>query len=125
MTDEELIKLSRENLRKSRQGSLCECYDEAFIKGYKVSEKRIIELEKENAGLRAGRLKWHDIRKNPDDLPTDKHFKITSDGDIALYDCFWEKWYDLRSDELTYHPAAWCEIPTFNTWLNEDEVKEE
>lgn len=56
---------------------------------------------------------WHDLLKNPDDLPTDKHFKITSDGDIALYDCFLGKWYDLRSDELTYHPAAWCEIPEF------------
>lgn len=61
--------------------------------------------------MAAGNVTWHDLCKNPDDLPTDKHFKITSDGDIALYDCFLEKWYDLRSDELTYHPAAWCEIP--------------
>jgi hypothetical protein len=45
MTKEELIKLSRENLRKSKQGSLCECYDEAFIKGYELSKKRIAELE--------------------------------------------------------------------------------
>ena len=36
MTDKDLIKLSRENLRNSKQGSLCECYDEAFIKGYKT-----------------------------------------------------------------------------------------
>jgi hypothetical protein len=65
------------------------------------------------AGLEAGRPKWHDLRKNPDDLPTDKHFKITSDGDIALYDWFLGKWYDLRSDELTYQPIAWCEIPKY------------
>lgn len=51
MTKEELIKLSRENLRKSKQGSLCECYDEAFIKGYELSEKRIEDLEKENKVL--------------------------------------------------------------------------
>lgn len=63
-------------------------------------------------------IKWHDLRKDPDDLPTDKHFKITSDGDIALYDCFWEKWYDLRSDELSYQPAAWCEIPKFEETNN-------
>ena len=44
MNKEELLKLSRENLRKSKQGSLCECYDEAFIKGYQLSEKRIEEL---------------------------------------------------------------------------------
>ena len=61
----------------------------------------------------AGNVTWHDLRKNPDDLPTDKHFKITSDGDIALYDYFLGKWYDLCSDELTYHPLAWCEIPVY------------
>lgn len=52
MTKKELIKLSRENLRKSKQGSLCECYDEAFIKGYKLSAKRIAELKKEIAELK-------------------------------------------------------------------------
>ena len=52
MTKKELIKLSRENLRKSKQGSLCECYDEAFIKGYKLSAKRIAELKKENTELK-------------------------------------------------------------------------
>ena len=51
MNKEELIKISRENLRKSKQGSLCECYDEAFIKGYELSKNRIEELEKENAEL--------------------------------------------------------------------------
>ena len=53
MTREELRKLSRENLRKSKQGSLCECYDEAFIKGYELSKKCIAELKKENAELKA------------------------------------------------------------------------
>ena len=48
MTKKELIKLSRENLRKSKQGSLCECYDEAFIKVYDLSKNRIAELEQEN-----------------------------------------------------------------------------
>ena len=52
MTREELRKLSRENLRNSKQNSLCECYDEAFIKGYELSIKRIAELEKENAELK-------------------------------------------------------------------------
>lgn len=51
MTKEELLKLSRENLKKSKQGSLCECYDEAFIKGYELSEKRIEELEEKISNL--------------------------------------------------------------------------
>lgn len=74
----------------------------ALAKGFDLGVKAVCD---------AGIPKWHDICKNPEDLPTDKHFKITSDGDIAFYDCFLDKWYDLRSDELTYHPAAWCEIP--------------
>lgn len=45
MNREELLKISRENLRKSKQGSLCECYDEAFIKGYGLAEKQIAELK--------------------------------------------------------------------------------
>lgn len=63
MNREELIKLSRENLRKSKQGSLCECYDEAFIKGYELSTMRITELEKENAKLRE---KLNDIKISRD-----------------------------------------------------------
>ena len=51
MTREELRKLSRENLRNSKQNSLCECYDEAFIKGYELSIKQIAELEKEKCEL--------------------------------------------------------------------------
>lgn len=80
----------------------------AFGKGFDLGVKVVNDAE-----FGAGRLKWHDLRKSPDDLPTDKHFKITSDGDIALYDLFLGKRYDLRSDELTYQLAAWCEIPTF------------
>ena len=67
----------------------------------------------EDGYMAAGNVTWHDLRKNPDDLPTDEHFKITSDGDIAFYDWFLGKWYDLRRDELTYHPFAWCEIPKY------------
>lgn len=89
-------------------------YDEiqkAFTKGFDLGVKAVSD---------AGRVKWHKLCKNPDDLPTDKHFKITSDGDIALYDCFLGKWYDLYSNELTYHPAAWCEIPRFEEGKNEN-----
>jgi hypothetical protein len=70
MTKEELIKLSRENLRKSKQGSLCECYDEAFIKGYELSEKRIADLEKENAELKGIKDVATLIRANNDTVIT-------------------------------------------------------
>lgn len=66
MTKEELIKLSRENLRKSKQGSLCECYDEAFIKGYQLSEKRIAELEQQVEKMKADVLSLIKDRMNDD-----------------------------------------------------------
>ena len=47
MTEElksELLKLSRINLRKSKQSSVCELYDEAFIKGYQEGLKAKINM---------------------------------------------------------------------------------
>lgn len=102
-----------EDYRKAK--SECKARITKAIKVWSGREEAIRDASFED-GAKFGyhkAIEWHDLRKDPDDLPTDKHYKITSDGDIALYDYFWEKWYDLRSDELTYHPAAWCEIPRF------------
>ena len=56
---------------------------------------------------------WHDLRKNPKDLPKDKEFKITDKGDIGFYDSLCEKWYYWNSNEMIFPPIAWCEIPEF------------
>lgn len=84
------------------------------------------ELEKANVD----RLTWHDLRKNPKDLPKNGVEVLNEDGDKVRYEAVgYSGWiayseYEERDVEVDA-PVAWCEVPTFNTWLNEDEVKEE
>lgn len=63
------------------------------------------------AGATENGIVWHDLRKNPEDLPKDKEFKITDKGNIGFYDSHWEKWYYWNSNEMIFPPIAWCEIP--------------
>jgi len=76
------------------------------------------------AGLEAGKDKnvlaeWHDLRKNPNDLPKkDERFStnvsitvMTQKNEFAWYYFDDKKWY---SNGLTINPPiAWCEIPRF------------
>lgn len=76
------------------------------------------------AGLEAGKNKnvlaeWHDLRKNPDDLPRKDErflanvsiFVMTQKNKFACYNFDDKKWY---SNGLTINPPiAWCEIPRF------------
>ena len=69
------------------------------------------------AGLKAGRPQWHDLEKDPADLPKDKHNVW-----CKCLDEYGEGWYDKDTDTWTliyrgYHVhciEAWCEIPTFD-----------
>ena len=65
------------------------------------------------AGLKAGRPKWHDLRKNPLDLPTENcTVLIYTDWQGMELKTFF---VDTRLFEnLTFHEViAWCEIPKF------------
>ena len=64
-------------------------------------------------GLTEGRKeKWHDLRKNPNDLPED--CAINQDGKRVLYDHINKVWRNDDADEyICDDPIAWCEIPTF------------
>jgi hypothetical protein len=73
------------------------------------------------AGLKAGRLKWHDLRKNLDDLPLEgEKDYITNIGVMtftSLHDrliwttplCEACDYYEEVTDEV----IAWCEIPKY------------
>lgn len=65
------------------------------------------------AGLKAARKEmWHDLRKNPDDLPED--CVINQDGKRVIYDSINKVWRNDDADEyICDDPIAWCEIPTF------------
>ena len=68
------------------------------------------------AGLKAGRLQWHDLRKDKTDLPpkmvSNHNFSIevlSDRGEIVCYNFHECEWFYWRSGK----PIAWCEIPKF------------
>lgn len=65
------------------------------------------------AGLKAARQEnWHDLRKDPNDLPQD--CVINQDGKRVLYDHTNKVWRNDDADEyICDDPIAWCEIPIF------------
>ena len=65
------------------------------------------------AGLKAARQeKWHDLRKDPNDLPQD--CAINQDGKRVIYDHVNKVWRNDDADEyICDDPILWCEIPTF------------
>lgn len=113
MKDEEIAEESLINYRKEPKwaGKMFmqdenTCYKDGFL-----------------AGLKEGRQQWHDLRKDPNDLPkrnnelTDKSDVIITDKGIAHYNFRKQKWYvhnfecDMSFSECV---IAWCEIPTFD-----------
>lgn len=71
------------------------------------------------AGLKAGRPQWHDLRKDPNDLPKGDGGSVSrsvlkEDGMEVHYN-FWEKqWETSAYVRMKEPPIAWCEIPTFD-----------
>ena len=65
------------------------------------------------AGLKAGRPQWHDLRKDPNDLPDDTYDVLDQAGYKVHYNFFQNVWLNEK-DEIDEHVIAWCEIPTFD-----------
>ena len=94
-------------------------------KGNKILQTReVIEamLQAYVDGLNKGRQKWHDLRKDPQDLP--KEIEIYSmpvyivsehgNSDLAQYDYKQKLWcYKYSNEHILYDVAAWCELPKF------------
>lgn len=68
-----------------------------------------------------GKLKWHDLRKNPDDLPerikncNHTHEVLRQDGVKVRYNYYREAWQYFICDNLLTkcEVIAWCEVPKF------------
>jgi len=66
------------------------------------------------AGLKAGRPQWHDLRKDPNDLPKDNNEVL-----VYMWDSYYIGYFNLDSwhfenfSEGKEQADAWCEIPTF------------
>ena len=81
------------------------------------------------AGLEIGKdinvpIKWHDLKKNPNDLPKkDKRFSLnvsitvmTQKNKFAWYSFIDRQWYS--NGLIINPPIAWCEIPRFERETN-------
>lgn len=81
-----------------------------------AANERIKTLEKE---LDESKLKWHDIRKDPNDMPPkeeESNFTIkvfTNTGEIAFYTYYDNTWVcDFDGMHLS-GIVAWTELPKF------------
>ena len=80
----------------------------------KIQIYRLGRYEGFLAGLKAGRPQWHDLRKDPNDLP-----KFRRD---ILVTCEYRSKLKIKREtfewdynsEMPLHAIAWCEIPTFD-----------
>ena len=69
-------------------------------------------------GAKENGIQWHDLRKDPNDLPKDNVVLIQTESNchfIALYYPE-EKWwgtYEMLSHRIHGKIIAWCEIPQF------------
>jgi len=77
------------------------------------------------AGMEAARPQWHDLRKDPNDLPkfcgydksdymivaTDTICHSYHDYSVAFYDFVVKAWYRLHNLEYLKNVIAWSEMP--------------
>lgn len=72
------------------------------------------------AGVKAGRPQWHDLRKDPNDLPKDNDEKLCfyeKGKVVARYDSEYSCWETYFNNFETVIASsviiAWCELPQF------------
>ena len=65
------------------------------------------------AGLKAGRPQWHDLEKDPTDLPKDSRIVSDQEGNNVKYVEHLNKWF-YRHITCKANVIAWCEIPIFD-----------
>ena len=93
------MKTELNKARENKRIIKCSCYNYD-------SEKDLEEAYL--AGLKADRLKWHDLRKNPKDLPNGYRAVLNQAGKITNYD---PNRGFLGLDGIGV--ITWCEIPKY------------
>jgi hypothetical protein len=114
MTDEEMADKYAQNLEKE----LMKEYEEHSEYGqtpYLATIPTPHVKQAFLAGLKAGRPQWHDLRKDPNDLPKDNNEVL-----VYMWDSYYIGYFNLDSwhfenfSEEKEQADAWCEIPTFD-----------
>ena len=103
INEEKLVEEYTKNLTNEYKDSLVDIDDIDVLKEA-ISE----------AYLAGRQEKWHDLRKNPKDLPEPYLNIVNQEGEKVRYDYINEVWRNDDADEyICDDPIAWCEIPTF------------
>ena len=108
MTDKELAEKYANTVKCEWENDTyyVDCRDnveEAFIAGLKVARKAM----------------WHDLKKDPSDLPEPYATVLDEEGNRITYQgggkwTFYSDYYEMDIDAIS--PVAWCEIPTFEEY---------
>lgn len=104
---EELEKKAKESFNNKLQKDVCYCtYNEE-----KIYKDVYIAGAKENGVI------WHDLRKNPNDLPESSIFNevLNENGMKVFYDDINKTWCMFFNNYIVkaITPKLWCEIPKF------------
>lgn len=57
-------------------------------------------------------IQWHDLRKDPNDLPKDTYDVLDQAGYKVHYNFFQDVWVN-EENKIDRQVIAWCEIPQF------------
>lgn len=96
--------------------------EEAYLAGLKIGKETEREYVKNNAftSMKEQGLfpfgKWHNLKRNPKDLPEPHSTVLDENGDKITYRgggvwTVYSEYYEKSIDSES--PIAWCEIPTF------------
>lgn len=109
MTNEELEKKAEESFNNKLQKDVCYCtYNEE-----KIYKDGYIAGAKENG------IEWHDLRKNPNDLPKRDGEYLTNIGVLVFDSSLDNRWCTLLCEACDFYEEvideviAWCEIPSW------------
>ena len=108
MTDEEL--LAEEHICDGK------CQDD-ITKNY-VHCKTCTRIKDFLAGLKAGRPQWHDLRKDPNDLPKEDRYyliyTVLGNYYVSKHHHNTNYWIGIQNQFVSIKQViAWCETPKF------------
>lgn len=63
------------------------------------------------AGAKENGVVWHDLHKDPHDLPFHSHFCLNERGDHVHWNKDYQKWQNKQG--MFTDVIAWCEVPKF------------
>ena len=109
--EEKAEKYANEKCKDCYMCSYSECKNP-----YEVCEKRQCRKQGYLAGAKENGVVWHDLRKDPNDLPRIGIRYLVFNKYGATLIGYWNGKYFVSADEDTVEiasPIAWCEIPQF------------